>query len=207
LIFLIQPLVVVFLIPASASGSLSHEHLLLYLLAIPALVPATLASYAVVGERQQGTLEPVLTTPIPREEFLLGKGLAALVPSMAIAYLIYIAFLACVELFAPAKRRFGPDPRPGLARSTPVHTPPGVLVLWIGIAISNRTHDVRTAAQLALLASLPSVLLTSLIAFDVIRPTVGLALTFAAALLVIDGARLAGHVGDVRPRTAHHGTR
>jgi hypothetical protein len=48
-------------------------------LAIPALVPATLAASAVVGERQQATLEPVLTTPISREEFMLGKALAVVV--------------------------------------------------------------------------------------------------------------------------------
>ena len=53
LIFLVQPLVQVFAIPAQASGSLRHEHALLYMLAIPVLVPATLASYSVVGERLQ----------------------------------------------------------------------------------------------------------------------------------------------------------
>src|SRR5262249_28496294 len=71
LIFLIQPLVVVFSLSASSSNQLAHEHLLLYLLGIPALVPTLTAAYAVVGERQQGTLEPVLTTPVRREEFLV----------------------------------------------------------------------------------------------------------------------------------------
>jgi len=52
----------------------------------PALRPrpadtALLAAYAVVGERRQGTLEPVLTMSLRREEFLLGKALAALCPS------------------------------------------------------------------------------------------------------------------------------
>src|SRR5215469_6119682 len=69
LIFLVQPLVQVFAVPASSASQLAGHHELLYLLAIPALVPATLAAYAVVGERQQGTLEPVLTTPVRREEF------------------------------------------------------------------------------------------------------------------------------------------
>jgi hypothetical protein len=64
-------------LPTSASVSLRHEHTLLYILAIPVLVPAVLAAYSVVGERLQGTLEPVLGTPIRREELLLGKALAA----------------------------------------------------------------------------------------------------------------------------------
>jgi ABC-type Na+ efflux pump permease subunit len=86
--------------PAAASNGLAHEHVLLYMLAIPALVPTALASYSVVGERQQGTLEPVLATPIRREGFPAGKALAALVPSLAISYAVLALFLGWVELFA-----------------------------------------------------------------------------------------------------------
>jgi ABC-type transport system involved in multi-copper enzyme maturation permease subunit len=187
LIFLIQPLVAVFVLPASASAQLEHGHLLLYMLGIPALVPAAVAAYAVVGERQQGTLEPVLTTPVRREEFLLGKALAALVPSVAIAYAVYAFFLACVGLFA----------QPAVA-STLLH-PPDVLAqllftplvaswsIWVGIAISARASDFRVAQQLGILASLPTAVVAALIAFDVIHATLGLALILAAALLLGDG--------------------
>jgi ABC-type transport system involved in multi-copper enzyme maturation permease subunit len=186
LVFLIQPLIEVFALPASASGTLSHEDPLLYLLGIPALVPAYVAAYSVVGERQQGTLEPVLTTPVRREEFLLGKALAALVPSLAVSYAVYAFFLACLELFA----------RPVIASAllqgqellvqllfTPLLAGWSI---WVGIAISARSRDVRVAQQLGLLASLPSVAVTSLIAFNVIHPTLGLALGGAAALLLLN---------------------
>ena len=43
LVFLIQPLVSVFAASSTASAQLSHRHELLYMLAIPALVPAALA--------------------------------------------------------------------------------------------------------------------------------------------------------------------
>jgi len=59
LIFLIQPLGVVLLAPESSSTSLGQMHLLLYMLAIPVLVPAAVAASAVAGEREQGSLEPV----------------------------------------------------------------------------------------------------------------------------------------------------
>lgn len=74
LIFVLPPLIDVFAQPASSAIALRHGDALLYLLRIPAIVPAVVAAYAVVGERQQGTLEPVLTTPVLREEFLLGTG-------------------------------------------------------------------------------------------------------------------------------------
>jgi hypothetical protein len=83
LVFSIYPAVELFALPASASGVLLHTQALVYMLAIPAIVPAVVAAYSVAGERQQDTLEPVLTTPIRAEELLLGKGLAALAPSLA----------------------------------------------------------------------------------------------------------------------------
>ena len=187
LIFLIQPLVVVFALPASASTDLSREHLLLYMLGIPAIVPAAVAAYSVVGERQQGTLEPLLTTPVRREEFLVGKALAALVPSVTVAYAVYAVFLACVGLFA----------RPAVASS--LLRAPDLLAqllftpllagwsIWVGIAISARARDFRVAQQLGILASLPTAVVAALVAFDVLHPTLGLALGFAAALLVGNG--------------------
>ena len=188
LIFLVQPLIVVFGLPAAAANELAHGHLLLYMLGIPALVPAAVAAYAVVGERQQGTLEPVLTTPVRREEFLLGKVLAALVPSVAIAYVVYALFLACVELFAqPAVASAlirGPDLLAQLL-FTPLLA---AWSIWVGIAISARASDFRVAQQLGTLASLPTAVLAALVAFNVIHPTLGLALGLGAALLLLDGA-------------------
>ncbi len=55
-----------------------------------------------------------------------------------------------------------------------------------------------------MLASLPSVAVTSLIAYDVIHPTLGLALGLAAVLLVLDRLGWRIVVGHVRPRAAHH---
>src|ERR1017187_8086621 len=187
LIFVIPPMIQAFALPASAASALQHEDPLLYMLGIPAIVPALVAAYAVVGERQQGTLEPVLTTPIGREEFLLGKALAALVPSLAISYAVLALFLGCVELFAH------PGIAPALLRAPDLlaqlfFTPLlAAWSIWLGIAISARSRDVRVAGQLSLLASLPSVAVTTLLALDVIHATLGLALGGAALLLVLDG--------------------
>ena len=183
-IFVINPLIEIFALPASSAGALRHGDALLYLLGIPAIVPATLAAYSVVGERQQGTLEPVLTTPIRREEFLLGKALAALVPSLAVSYAVYALVLACVELFADAAVASA------LLRSVEMvaqllFTPLlAAWSIWLGMAISTRSSDPRTAQQLGMLAGLPSVAVTTLIAYNVIHATVGLALGLAAALLL-----------------------
>jgi ABC-2 type transport system permease protein len=184
LVFVIQPLAAV--LAASAAGQLGHRHELLYMLGIPALVPTTLAAYAVVGERQQGTLEPVLTNPIRREELLLGKALAVLIPSVVAAYAVYGVFLACVALFA----------RPGVASALirgpdvlvqVLYTPPlAAWSIWIGVATSTRVSDVRVAQQVATLASLPSIAVTTLIALNVVHATLGLAIGLGVALLALD---------------------
>ena len=156
------------------------------ILAIPALVPATLASYAVVGERQQGTLEPVLTTPIRRAEFLLGKALAAFIPSVLIAYGVYGLFVAVVELFAHPGVASAVISGPELLAQL-VFTPLlAGLSIWIGIGVSTRTTDVRTAQQLAALGSLPTIAVTTLMAYKVIHATPPVAIGLAAALVVAD---------------------
>jgi ABC-2 type transport system permease protein len=186
LIFLIQPLFVVFRASGSSSAAFGQWHLLLYMLAIPILAPAVLAAYAVAGERQQGSLEPVLTTPILREEFLLGKALAALVPAVIIAYGVYAIFLACVVLFAEPAVASTILRVPDIAAQLLLTPMLAALSIWIGIAISTRSSDVRVAQQLSLLANVPLVILTSLIAFDVIPPTPALAVGLTAILLVAD---------------------
>jgi ABC-2 type transport system permease protein len=186
LIFIVAPLIEVLSLPASASGALLSGDPLAILLGIPALVPGTLAAYAVVGERQQGTLEPVLTTPIRREEFLLAKALAAFLPSLAISLLVYAFFLACVKVFAQPEVTSavfrGPDILAQLL-FTPLLA---AWSIWVGIAVSSRAGDQRVAQQLSALASLPSVLVIYLVAYNVIPATADLALGLGVLLLVLD---------------------
>ena len=76
LLFLVEPVITIFLVTPSTSGAALQKSLILpilYLLLIPTIMPSTLSAYSVVGEREQGTLEPLLTTPIREQEFLVGK--------------------------------------------------------------------------------------------------------------------------------------
>lgn len=197
-LFSIQPLIAVLTLSSSASSTLRHEHVLLYMLGIPALVPALVAAYSIVGERQQGTLEPVLITPIRREELLLGKALAALVPSIAIAYLVFGLFLASVDLFA------APSVAPAVIRvpdllAQLVFTP--LLAgwsIWAAMLISTRANDVRVAQQLAMVASLPSVAVIVLVALNIIPASLVTAAAAAAALLLLNriGLRLVSATFD-----------
>jgi ABC-2 type transport system permease protein len=188
-IFLVVPTVTILSQGASEGRAALQKVVgfaLLYLLLIPAVLPSTVAAYSVVGERDQGTLEPLLTTPIRREELLIGKAAAALIPAIGVGYLILVAFLAIVQ--------FGADP---VVASTVWHAPEllgevffipllGGWAIWVGLAISSKVSEVRVAQQLGILASFPPIGLIALMSFAVITPTLGLALTLGGVLLVID---------------------
>ena len=186
--------------PSTASAALSN-HIglsLLYMLLIPMVVPATISGYAIVGEREAGTLEPFLTTPIRPEEILLGKAAAIAMPALAIAYSVYGLFLLAVELFAHsfvASAVFHSNQVLAQPIFIPLLT---AWSIWVGIAISTRASDVRVAQQFAVLGSLPPVAVTSLMGFGVIKPTVTLAVILAAALLAVDlaGWRLVATLFD-----------
>jgi len=185
-IFLLQPLVYTLALPAAAAVPLSHRHELLYMLGIPALVPSMLAAASVVTERQQGTLEPVLTTPIRGKEFLLAKALAPLVPAIAVSYAVYGLFVIIIELFAHAGVASALVQGP-LILAQVIFTPLLALwSIWVGIAISTRSSDVRAAQQLSVVGNLPMVALSTLVAFNTIQATLGLAVGLAVALIVID---------------------
>jgi ABC-type transport system involved in multi-copper enzyme maturation permease subunit len=190
-IFLILPTVGILTIKAAALGPLLDKRVslsLLYLLLIPVFVPATVAAYSVVGEREQETLEPVLSTPVSREELLIGKAAAIFLPAIGLAYLMFGIFLAVV--------RFGARPVIATAVWHSPALPAEVLfipllvgwMIWIGLAISSRASDIRVAQQLGILSSLPPVVLTALMSFQVISPTLAIVAALAGALLVIDCA-------------------
>jgi ABC-type Na+ efflux pump permease subunit len=190
ILFLVEPIITIFVAPPIESAASLQTYFilpLLYLLLIAVIMPSTLAAYAVVGEREQGTLEPLLTTPLREQEFILGKSAAVLLPSVALCYTIYGLFLLAVALFGRSD-----------VASAIFHDGATLLALFlfaplvggwaviVGLAVSVRATEVRTAQQLGMLASLPMVGVILLLAVGVIHPTFVVAIEFAAVLLVID---------------------
>jgi ABC-type Na+ efflux pump permease subunit len=186
-VFLIQPTLAVFLgSPSTTSGKYFRLPLLLLLL-IPVIMPSTLAAYSVVGEREQGTLEPLLTTPIRREEFILGKAAAVMIPTLALSYTVFGLFLAVVRLFAKPVIASGVFHQGPVLLAVLLFTP--LLAAWaivVGMAVSVRASEVRVAQQLGTLASFPPLGVVVLFGIGVIRPTLTVAVLFAIGLLAID---------------------
>jgi ABC-2 type transport system permease protein len=191
LVFLVSPTVSILDIKAQALSAVLSKRVetsLFIPLLVPVFVPSIMSAYSVVGEREQGTLEPVLTTPVGRVELLIGKAVAIFLPAVALGYLIFGVFVAITQFAASSA-----------VAAAVLHAPqlPAALVfmpllaawgIWVGLAISTRVTDTRVAQQLTVLGSLPPVALTALMSFQLISPTFGLAAALAGGLLVIDGA-------------------
>jgi hypothetical protein len=111
-----------------------------------------------------------------------------LVPSVLVAYAVYAVFLACVRLFADPAVASALLRWPEILAQVLFTPLIAAWSIWIGLAISARSKDIRVAQQLGALACLPTVAVTSLVAFNVISPSFGLALAAAALLLVLDVA-------------------
>jgi ABC-2 type transport system permease protein len=157
------------------------------MLLIAVVTPSTLAAYSIVGERDQGTLEPLLTTPIRQQELVLGKAAAVMIPSVALAYLVYALFLICVALFAHHD-----------ISSAVFHDGPTLLALFlfaplvagwavvVGLGVSVRASEVRVAQQLGMLASFPMIGVIVLLITGVIHPTFSSAIEFGVGLFLVD---------------------
>jgi ABC-type Na+ efflux pump permease subunit len=189
LVFLISPTAQILAIKASALSTVLERRVetgLFLPLLIPVFVPSILSAYAVVGEREQGTLEPVLTTPVSRVEFLLGKATAIFVPGIGVSYLIFGVFVAITQFAAQPAVATAVLHAPQLLAALVFIPLLAAWAIWVGLAISARSSDTRVAQQLSILASLPPVAVTALMSFNVIRPTLTVVAAFAGALLAVD---------------------
>jgi ABC-type Na+ efflux pump permease subunit len=159
---------------------------LLFLQLIPVMLPTTIAAYAVMGEREQRTLETVLTTPVTDRELLTGKMIAAVVPAVAIAWLLFGVYVGLAEIFAPhvvVEQIWTVEQAVAMALLAPALAAFGIVV---GVLVSLRSSDFRVAQQLAVLASAPVIAFVALITFRVLDPSVELYAAAAAVVFLVD---------------------
>jgi ABC-2 type transport system permease protein len=139
---------------AAVQGLVFHRFLTLLLL-VPVTGAITFAGHSLVGEKLGRSLEPLLATPITTVELLVAKVAGAFIPSLAVMLLTFGVYLAGVALLA----------EPGVA-SVLVSARTLLLVLGmgpmtslvalqVGVLVSARANDPRTAQQFGALLILP----------------------------------------------------
>ena len=190
-VFLISPTVSILDIKAQALSTVLDKRVdtsLFLPLLVPVFVPAIMSAYSVVGEREQGTLEPVLTTPVGRAELVIGKAVAIFMPAVALGYLIFGVFFAITQFAAASAVAAAVRNAPQLPAALVFIPLLAAWAIWVGLAISTRVSDTRVAQQLSVLGSLPPLALSALMSFQLVTPTLGLVAALAGGLLAVDSA-------------------
>jgi ABC-type Na+ efflux pump permease subunit len=152
-----------------------------------ALAPVGIASYSLIGEKVQKSLEPLLATPTTDEEILAGKSIAAFLPAIFANILGALIFTGLTDLFTYSTLKYYYFPNWDIAIILFLLAPLACLLsVGFNVLISARVNDIRTAQQLGTLILLPFGAVYLLSELKVLSLTTDNMLIMAAVLLAID---------------------
>ena len=138
-------------------AALLNPFLALFMM-LPIVVPLTVASYSIIGEKQNRSLEALLATPIRTWELLVAKAMAAAIPGIAATWYSFAIFLfASRYMVTPLIYHnliLSPTWLLAISVLTPLFT---MFAVSMGIIISSRVKDAQGAQQLGSLIVLPLV--------------------------------------------------
>lgn len=125
-----------------------------------ATLPIGIASYSIVGEKLERSLEPLLATPTTDGEILLGKALAAFLPTIAALWAGSLLFMTLMDRVTSARLGYLYYPNWAMGEVLFLLAPLACLfAVEASILISSRVSDVRTAQQFAGLLFVPFLVL------------------------------------------------
>jgi ABC-2 type transport system permease protein len=121
-----------------------------------AYIPLGIASYSIVGEKIEKSLEPLLATPLTDGEILLGKALAAVLPALVAMYAGATVFMVGVDAATFGKLGYNYFPNWTFGVLLLVLVPVAVTMsVLYSIIVSSRANDVRSASSYGILIFLP----------------------------------------------------
>ncbi len=120
------------------------------------LIPTLLASYSLVGEKVEKSLEPLLAAPITDSELLLGKGIGAFLPSIGALYIGSIIFMALSDLFTHSTLGYYYFPNWTIGILLLILMPLlSILSVEWSVIVSARATDPRAAQLQGILIGIP----------------------------------------------------
>ena len=143
-----------------------------YLLLIPVMIAVSFATFSIVEEKQERTLEPLLATPVGTWELLLGKALAGAIPSFLITWFCAGLFLMGIIWMGSGhllKFVLNAQWFISLFLLVPLFS---FLAFMFGVIASSRANDPKTAQNIAIIVILPilAIVGAQLIGFTVFTP-------------------------------------
>jgi len=150
-----------------------------------AYVPLGIASYSIVGEKVEKSLEPLLATPLTDAEILLGKAISAIIPTLVAMYAAAAVFMVGIDEVTFSTLGYYYFPNWNIATLLLVLMPVAIVMsVLFSVIVSSRVNDVRSANSFGIFILFPLLGIyllseTSIITLDV------------NGLLIISGVLLA----------------
>jgi ABC-type Na+ efflux pump permease subunit len=127
-----------------------------FFMILAGFIPTTLASYSLVGEKVEKSLEPLLATPVTDSEILLGKGIAAFLPPLGAILGGAVIFMVLMNRVTRSTLGYDYFPNWNAAIVFLLMVPLAIVlsVEW-NVIISSRVSDVRVAQQFGIFLIIP----------------------------------------------------
>jgi ABC-2 type transport system permease protein len=151
------------------------------------ITPTAIASYSLVGEKVQKSLEPLLAAPITDGELLAGKAIASFVPTIVPIYLASIIFMVLSDVFSSGMLGYRYYPNWEIGLILLVLVPLSVIFsIGLNILISSRVNDVRTAQMYGYFSILPFAAVYLLTEIQVLKLTIETLWIIAGIILAVN---------------------
>ncbi|MEN6290997.1 MAG: ABC transporter permease subunit [Methanobacterium sp.] len=151
------------------------------------IIPSTLASYSILGEKIEKSLEPLLATPTTDAELLFGKTIASFLPCICVIYVSSIIFMVLIDAFTYNAIGYLFFPNWSMVFILLLAVPlSSILSIQLNVIISSRVNDVRTANQLAFLLFIPFMGVYFLIVANTISLSITTLFLISVTLFIID---------------------
>jgi ABC-2 type transport system permease protein len=157
-----------------------------YLLLIPTMIAVSAATFSIVDEKQTGSLEALLATPVRTWELLLGKALAGAIPALVMTWISAGLFLLIASLIGWGRfTGFIIDPAwfLNLFLVTPAVA---VLSFILGVIGSSRAKDAKSAQNMVVVIILPVFALIGIQVTGVVWFTPLLTLALGIVIAIVD---------------------
>ncbi|MDA4112741.1 MAG: hypothetical protein OK474_01715 [Thaumarchaeota archaeon] len=152
-----------------------------------ASLPSGIASYSIVGEKIQKSLEPLLATPMTDSEILLGKCIASFLPPIAAIYASSIVYMVLMDVVT----------YPGLGYLYYPNWSFGVILLLLAplasilsieltVILSARANDIRSVQQFTGVLFFPFIIIYVMTEIGVIEFSIINLLIMSGIFLVAD---------------------
>jgi ABC-2 type transport system permease protein len=157
-----------------------------FLLLVPTMIAVNAATFSIVDEKQTGSLEALLATPVRTWELLVGKALAGAIPALIMTWICAGVFLL-ITMFIGWGNLNIYVVNANWALTLFLLTPAVAMLSFIlGVVGSSRAKDAKSAQNMVLIIVLPVLILVGVQVTGIVWFTPLLTLALAIAVIIID---------------------